>query len=56
MKNGDDIVLNTKRHGVMYFNTSKFISESETLSLEDLMTIPDQNNGRHSAACLFADE
>ena len=56
MKEGEHIVLNTEGHRVMYLSTSKLSLVSETLSLEDLETLPDQNNDAYSPTCLFWNE
>ena len=54
MKN--DIVLNTKGHGVMYFDTEKLSLENGLLSLEDLEELYDQKLDSYSPAYLFSDE
>ena len=53
----DDKKQSSERsYDVMYFPVSKFIAESETLSLDELKTVPNQKEKSYPSICLFRNE
>ena len=54
-RGGNHIALNTEENGVMYFPTNRFTAGNGTLSLDEVVTVPDQKKESHSSTCLFSD-